>query len=352
LKEPLDYRAAGVDIEAGDRLVQRIGPAVRATFRPEVLGDLGGFGGFFALPPGKYREPVLVSGTDGVGTKLKIAFMTGRHDTVGIDLVAMCANDIAVHGAEPLFFLDYFATGRLDPETAATVIGGIAEGCRRAGCALLGGETAEMPGFYAEGEYDLAGFAVGVVERRRLIDGRAVAPGDVILGLASNGLHANGYALVRKVVFERAKLAVDDAPAGLGETLAEALLTPTRIYAKALLALAARVRVKGLAHVTGGGLPGNVPRAMAPGTRARIHLSAWPRPPIFALLQSEGGIPTREMLRTFNCGIGMVAIVAAADAEAAVALLDAAGETVFRIGDVAQGEAEPSAEFIGAEEPL
>jgi phosphoribosylformylglycinamidine cyclo-ligase len=352
LKEPLDYRAAGVDIEAGDRLVQRIGPAVRSTFRPEVLGDLGGFGGFFVLPPGKYREPVLVSGTDGVGTKLKIVFMTGRHDTIGMDLVAMCANDIAVHGAEPLFFLDYFATGKLDPETAATVIGGIAEGCRRAGCALVGGETAEMPGFYAEGEYDLAGFAVGVVERGRLIDGRAVAPGDAILGLASSGLHANGYALVRKVIFERAKLAVDDTPAGFGETLADALLTPTRIYAKALLALAARVRVKGLAHVTGGGLPGNVPRAMAPGTRARIHLSAWPRPPIFAFLQSEGGVPTREMLRTFNCGIGMVAIVAAGDADAAVALLDAVGETVFRIGEVVQGEAQPSVEIMGVEEPL
>jgi phosphoribosylformylglycinamidine cyclo-ligase len=277
-KKPIDYRDAGVDIEAGERLVRRIGPAVRSTYRPEVIGDIGGFGGFFALAAGKYRDPVLVSGADGVGTKLRLAFLTGRHETVGIDLVAMCANDIAVHGAEPLFFLDYFATGKLEEGTAAVVIGGIAEGCRQAGCALLGGETAEMPGFYPAGEYDLAGFAVGVVERNRIIDGRGVTPGDVLLGLASSGLHSNGYSLARRIV-EDARWRLEDSPAGLGTTLADALLAPTRIYVKPMLSLAARVPVKAFAHITGGGIPGNVPRVMPKGTRALIDTGAWTRRP-------------------------------------------------------------------------
>jgi phosphoribosylformylglycinamidine cyclo-ligase len=346
LKKPIDYRAAGVDIEAGDRLVERIGPAVRSTYRSEVIGDIGGFGGFFALAAGKYRDPVLVSGTDGVGTKLRIAFRAGRHDTVGIDLVAMCVNDIAVHGAEPLFFLDYFATGKLDERTAVVVIGGIAEGCRQAGCALLGGETAEMPGFYPAGEYDLAGFAVGVVEREGIIDGRGVAPGDVILGLASTGLHSNGYALARKIV-DDAGLRLDDAPAGLGGTLGDALLVPTRIYVKSLRALTARVHVKALAHITGGGIPGNVPRVMPEGTRAIVDLGAWTRPPIVDLLQRTGGVAEDEMLRTFNSGIGMVAIVAPGDADAARTALEATGERVRVIGEVTRGEGPALVEFRG-----
>ena len=346
MKKPIDYRAAGVDIEAGDRLVERIGPAVRSTYRPEVIGDIGGFGGFFALAAGKYRDPVLVSGTDGVGTKLRVAFLAGRHDTVGIDLVAMCVNDIAVHGAEPLFFLDYFATGKLDEGTAAVVIAGIAEGCRQAGCALLGGETAEMPGFYPAGEYDLAGFAVGVVEREGIIDGRGVAPGDVILGLASTGLHANGYALARKIL-DDAGLRLDDTPAGLAGTLGDALLVPTRIYVKSLRAFTARVHVKALAHVTGGGIPGNVPRVMPEGTRAIIDLNTWTRPPIVDLLQRTGAVAEEEMLRTFNCGIGMVAIVAPGDADAARTDLEKMGERVRVIGEITRGEGPAHVEFRG-----
>jgi phosphoribosylformylglycinamidine cyclo-ligase len=338
LKKPLDYRGAGVDIDAADRLLRRIRPAVRATFRPEVLGDLGSFGGLFAIPPGKYKEPVLVSGTDGVGTKLQIAFITGRHDTVGIDLVAMCVNDIVSQGAEPLFFLDYFATGKLEEETAARVIEGIAEGCRRAGCALLGGETAEMPGSYADGEYDLAGFAVGIVERAEIIDGRNVAKGDIILGIASSGLHANGYSLARQVILERSRLSLDATPPGLGASLGELLLTPTRIYAKTLLALAARVPVKGLAHVTGGGITENIPRSMKEGTQALIRTDSWPRPPIFDLIQQEGEIASKEMFRTFNCGIGMVAILSPEHASRAREILESAGEKVWPIGEVVEGE--------------
>jgi phosphoribosylformylglycinamidine cyclo-ligase len=346
MKKPMDYRAAGVDIDAGDRLVRMIGPAVRSTYRPEVIGDIGGFGGFFALAAGKYRDPVLVSGADGVGTKLKLAFLTGRHDTVGIDLVAMCANDIAVHGAEPLFFLDYFATGRLEESTAAVVIGGIAEGCRQAGCALLGGETAEMPGFYPAGEYDLAGFAVGVVERDRIIDGRGVAPGDIILGLASSGLHSNGYSLARRIV-EDAGWALEESPAGLGTTLADALLAPTRIYVKPMRSLLARVPVKAFAHITGGGIPGNVPRVMPEGTAALIDKGAWTRPPIIDLLQRAAGVAEDEMFRTFNCGIGMVAIVAPGDADTARAAIEAAGETAHAIGEIARGEGPAFVELRG-----
>jgi phosphoribosylformylglycinamidine cyclo-ligase len=352
VKKPLDYRGVGVDIDAAERLVRRIGPAARATFRAEVLGDLGGFGGFFAIPPGKYREPVLVSGTDGVGTKLKIAFLAGRHDTVGIDLVAMCANDIAAHGAEPLFFLDYFASGRLEESTAARVIEGIAEGCRQAGCALLGGETAEMPGFYAEGEYELAGFAVGVVEREKIIDGRSVKAGDVILGLASSGLHANGFSLAREAILERAGFSLDHQPENLAAPLGEILLTPTRIYVKALLALTEQLPVKGLAHITGGGIPGNVPRAMPDGTCAVIHAETWPRPPIFDFLQRTGEIATREMYRTFNCGIGMVAILAPEHAGEARAILEKAGESVRAIGEVTSAEGPAAVALLDQGRPI
>ncbi|MDP3940137.1 MAG: phosphoribosylformylglycinamidine cyclo-ligase [Deltaproteobacteria bacterium] len=346
MKKPLDYKAAGVDIDAADRLIRRVRTAVRGTFRPEVVGDLGGFGGLFALPPGKYREPVLVSGTDGVGTKLKIAFLTGRHDTIGIDLVAMCVNDIAVHGAEPLFFLDYFATGKLDEEAAASVIEGIAAGCRQAGCALIGGETAEMPGFYPSGEYDLAGFAVGVVEREKIVTGETVAPGDAILGIASSGLHSNGFSLARQALLERARLPLDAPPPGLHAPLGEVLLTPTRIYARSLGALLARVPVKGLAHITGGGLPGNVPRAMPDRTRAVLHTESWARPPVFDLLQREGAIEAHEMYRVFNCGIGMTVIVSADRAREAAAVLEEAGEQVSIIGEVEAGEGPPSVTLL------
>jgi len=346
LKKPLDYRDAGVDIDAADRLIRRVRGAVRATYRPEVLGDIGGFGGLFSLQPGKYREPVLVSGTDGVGTKLRLAFLTGRHDTVGIDLVAMCVNDIIVHGAEPLFFLDYFATGKLDEEVAASVIEGIAAGCRQAGCALIGGETAEMPGSYPEGEYDLAGFAVGVVEREKIITGERVAPGDVILGLGSSGLHSNGFSLARRALIERAGLPLDAPPPGLPAPLGEVLLTPTRIYAPAVGALLGRVPVRGIAHITGGGLLGNVPRAMPDGTRAVLHTESWARPPVFDLLQREGAIAPKEMYRVFNCGIGMVAIVAADRAREAKTVLEDAGEAVWIIGEVEPGEGPPSVHLL------
>ncbi|MCC7486483.1 MAG: phosphoribosylformylglycinamidine cyclo-ligase [Burkholderiales bacterium] len=330
MRRPLNYRDAGVDIDAGDELVERIRPLARRTLRPEVLAGIGGFGALCRLPEG-YREPVLVAGTDGVGTKLKLAFETGRHDTVGIDLVAMSVNDILVQGAEPLFFLDYFACGRLEVATAAEVVKGIAEGCERAGCALIGGETAEMPGMYPDGEYDLAGFAVGVVERNRIIDGSAIAAGDAILGLASSGAHSNGYSLIRRV------LAACGAPltgAFEGGTLADALLAPTRIYVKPVLALQRALPVKGLAHITGGGIPGNLPRILPQGVRARIERSSWTPPPVLEWVRRSGGIDESEMLRVFNCGIGMAVIVSARDADAACALLAAAGETAWRIGTV------------------
>lgn len=352
LKKPLDYRDAGVDIDAAERLIRRIRTSVRDTYRPEVLGDLGSFGGLFALPPGKYREPVLVSGTDGVGTKLRIAFLTDRHDTIGIDLVAMCVNDIAAHGAEPLFFLDYFATGKLDEEKGARVIAGIAKGCKQAGCALIGGETAEMPGFYPEGEYELAGFAVGVVEREKMITGESVAPGDVIIGLASSGLHANGFSLARKVILERERLALDAHPRGLPATLGELLLTPTRIYAAPLMALTARIPVKGLAHITGGGLPGNIPRTMPKGTCAYLHTESWPRPPIFDYLERVGGIATSEMYRVFNCGIGMIAIISPERAREATSILEEAGEEMWVIGEVAPGEGPPTVVLQEGGRPL
>ena len=328
----LSYRDAGVDIDAGDRLVDRIKPLAQATFRPGVLTGLGGFGALFELPLDRYRHPVLVSGTDGVGTKLRLAQLVGRHDTIGIDLVAMCANDVAVTGAEPLFFLDYYACGRLDVDHAATVIGGIARGCELAGCALIGGETAEMPGMYVQDDYDLAGFCVGVVERDRIIQPEHVRPGDVLLGLASSGPHSNGYSLVRRIV-EVSGTALD-SPLD-GRTLGAALLEPTRIYVKALLALGRKVQIRALAHITGGGLLDNVPRVLPEGCEAVIDLAAWERPAVFRWLQDAGGVAETEMLRTFNCGIGMVICVAAEDAHRATVELAAHGETVHRIGWIA-----------------
>jgi len=329
-KKPITYRDAGVDIDAGDALVEAIKPFAKRTLRPEVLAGIGGFGALAEIPR-KYREPVLVSGTDGVGTKLKLAFQLGRHDTVGIDLVAMSVNDILTQGAEPLFFLDYFACGKLDVAVATDVVKGIARGCEQAGCALIGGETAEMPGMYAQGEYDLAGFAVGVVEKSGIIDGRDIAEGDVVLGLASSGAHSNGYSLVRRIL-ERAK---PDLRADFhGGSLGQALLEPTRIYVKPVLALAKEVRVKGLAHITGGGLVENLPRVLPEGLKAVIARSSWTRPPLFDWLQREGRVADEEMLRVFNCGIGMALVVAAESADAAERGLRARGETVFRIGRI------------------
>jgi phosphoribosylformylglycinamidine cyclo-ligase len=326
----MTYRDAGVDIDAGDALVENIKPFAARTRREGVLAGIGGFGALFEVPK-RYREPVLVSGTDGVGTKLKLAFTLGRHDTIGIDLVAMSVNDVLVQGAEPLFFLDYYATGRLEVAVATEVVKGIARGCELAGCALIGGETAEMPGMYAPGEYDLAGFCVGVVEKSKIIDGSTVSEGDVILGLASSGLHSNGYSLARRIVDH----AAPDLDADFhGRPLADALLAPTRIYVKPVLGLLAALPVKALAHVTGGGLPGNVPRVLPPTLVAEIDGRSWQRAPLFDWLQSAGNVADDEMYRTFNCGIGMVLVVAEADAAAAIDLLAAAGETVTRIGTI------------------
>ncbi len=336
----LDYRAAGVDIDAGDSLVDRIKPFAARTRRPGLLGGLGGFGALFELPPGKYREPVLVSGTDGVGTKLKLALTLHQHATIGIDLVAMCVNDIIVQGAEPLFFLDYYATGKLDVDVAATVIEGIAQGCLQAGCALAGGETAEMPGVYQGEDYDLAGFCVGVVEKSRLIDGRGVQVGDAVLGIASSGPHSNGYSLIRKILtLSEADLAQEFH----GRTLGETLLAPTRIYVRPILELLEHIDVHALAHITGGGLLDNPPRVLPNATCAVIDTGAWPRPPIFDWLQAHGGIADNEMYRTFNCGIGMVVITAMRDAEHALQRLQTAGETAWRIGRIEHAqEAQPS----------
>jgi phosphoribosylformylglycinamidine cyclo-ligase len=329
-KKPITYRDAGVDIDAGDALVEAIKPFAKRTMRPEVLAGIGGFGALAEIPK-KYREPVLVSGTDGVGTKLKLAFRLARHDTVGIDLVAMSVNDVLTQGAEPLFFLDYFACGKLDVAVATDVVKGIARGCELAGCALIGGETAEMPGMYAEGEYDLAGFAVGVVEKSGIVDGRDIAAGDAVLGLASSGAHSNGYSLVRRIL-ERAN---PDLRADFhGRPLGEVLLEPTRIYVKPVLDLMKRVRVKGLAHITGGGLVENLPRVIPKTLKAAVSRSAWEMPPLFEWLQREGGVADAEMLRVFNCGIGMALVVAAKSAEAAQRALTASGETVFPIGRI------------------
>lgn len=338
--EETTYRKAGVDIGEGERFVDMISPLVRKTFRPEVISGLGSFGALFKLDIAKYREPVLVSGTDGVGTKLKIAFMADRHTTVGIDLVAMCVNDILTSGAEPLFFLDYFATGKLSPEKATLVIEGIVEGCRDAGCALVGGETAEMPGFYQDGEYDLSGFAVGVVERSQIIDGSAVNAGDCLIGLLSTGLHSNGYSLARKVFFALGKMDVAAYVPELGTTLAEELLKPTRIYVKALDALRGRVNVKGMAHITGGGIPGNLPRVLPAGVSASIMKGSWPVPPVFGLIREIGNVPQKDMVRTFNMGVGCIMIVPETSSDNAVSLLRAAGFDSSIIGIVTHGNRE------------
>jgi len=328
------YRDAGVDIDAGDELVERIKPLVKRTMRPEVLAGIGGFGALVELPLHKYRRPVMVSGTDGVGTKLRLAIETGLHDTIGIDLVAMCVNDVVVQGAEPLFFLDYYATGRLQVDVAARVVAGIAEGCVQAGAALVGGETAEMPGMYQEGDYDLAGFCVGLVERDAIIDGSRVQPGDVVLGLASSGPHSNGYSLIRKL------LAVSGATADTqldGQPLYRRLLTPTRIYVKPLLALAAAMPVHGLAHITGGGLTDNIPRVLRADLAVHLDTRAWQHGPVFDWLAQAGNMNEAEMRRTFNCGLGMIVIVAAERADAALALLRQHGETALRVGEVRRG---------------
>ena len=330
----LTYKEAGVDIDAGNALVERIKPAVAATHRPGVLAGIGGFGGLFELPQG-YRRPVLVAGTDGVGTKLKLAIEAGRHDGVGIDLVAMCANDVIVQGAKPLFFLDYYATGRLDVDVAAAVIEGIAEGCRLAGAALLGGETAELPGFYEGGEYDLAGFCVGIVEHDEIIDGRRVADGDIVLGIASSGLHSNGYSLARKVL-ERSGAPLDLPLDGV--PLIERLLAPTRIYVQSLLALIDAVEVHALAHITGGGLPENLPRILPQGLMAQIEPGSWQRPVIFDWLQAEGGIADAELYRTFNCGLGMAVVLAPEAADRALEILGAQGEQAWVAGRIMRGE--------------
>lgn len=330
----ITYKDAGVDIESGNQFVKMIKPLVKATFRPEVIADIGGFGGLFSLNTSKYKNPVLVSGTDGVGTKLKIAFQADRHDTIGIDLVAMCVNDIVVQGAEPLFFLDYFATAKLDPERGAQVVKGIAEGCSIAGCALVGGETAEMPGFYSFGEYDLAGFAVGVVDRDNLIDGSSITVGNKLIGIASSGLHSNGYSLARKVIFDKLGLSVRDEMPGLGKTVAEELLTPTRIYVKTILNLLRDFRINGIAHITGGGLLENVPRILPNGCKAIISKNSWVMGDIFSIIQSAGNIDEAEMYRTFNCGIGMVLVVPENEAEEVLIRLSGLNERAFVIGEV------------------
>ena len=331
MSQSLSYRDAGVDIDAGDSLVEKIKPYAKRTMRPEVLGDLGGFGALVEISQ-KYRQPVLVSGTDGVGTKLKLAFDWNKHDTIGIDLVAMSVNDILVQGAEPLFFLDYFACGKLDVERAASVIKGIAAGCEQSGCALIGGETAEMPGMYPDGEYDLAGFAVGVVEKDQIITGRDIVAGDVIMGLASNGIHSNGYSLVRKII-DHAQPNLD-AELTPSQTLREAILAPTRLYVKPILAALKQFTIKGMAHITGGGITENVPRILPNNTVANINTDSWSLPKLFQWLQQAGQVQMQEMYRTFNCGIGMVIIVDAKEATTIQHFLQQQGETVYQIGTV------------------
>ena len=337
---PLSYKDAGVDIDAGDALVERIKPLAKKTMREGVLAGIGGFGALFEVPK-RYREPVLVSGTDGVGTKLKLAFEWNMHDSVGIDLVAMSVNDVLVQGAEPLFFLDYFACGKLDVDIAAAVVGGIARGCELSGCALIGGETAEMPGMYPPGEYDLAGFAVGAVEKSRILSGAGVKPGDVVLGLASSGVHSNGFSLVRKCI-ERA---AGRLPATLdGKPFREAVMAPTRLYVKPVLQALALHPIKALAHITGGGLLENIPRVLPDGAAAHLNKGSWPRTELFVWLQKLAGIDDLEMNRTFNNGIGMVVVIAAAEAAACAATLRAAGETVYEIGRIAERGTGPAVE--------
>jgi phosphoribosylformylglycinamidine cyclo-ligase len=341
--DPLTYRAAGVDIQAGDLAVSRIAPLAASTRRPEVLGGIGAFAAFCRVPEG-YRDPVLVSSTDGVGTKLRIAIMADRHDTVGIDLVAMGVNDLLVHGAEPLFFLDYLAVHRVEPDRIETIVAGIAAGCRQAGCALVGGETAEMGSFYAPGEYDLAGFAVGVAERGALVTGQHVAVGDRVLGLASSGLHSNGYTLAREAIFGRMGLKLGDPIPGTGRSVVEELLEPTRIYVKPVLGVLRDVTVKAMAHITGGGISENLPRVLPPGRRARIDPGAWAVPAVFRAIQRAAAVDDAEMRRTFNMGVGFVLIVAPGDVAAVVKALQTAGEQCFEIGEVVAGE--PGVDYV------
>ena len=344
----LTYAQAGVDIDAGNAMVDAIRPLVRATARPGADAEIGGFGGLFDLKAAGFRDPILVAANDGVGTKVKIAIESGLHDTIGIDLVAMCVNDLIVQGAEPLFFLDYFASGKLEPQVGVSIVKGIAQGCRDSGCALIGGETAEMPGLYARGDYDLAGFAVGAAERGELLPRPDIAAGDVILGLASSGVHSNGFSLVRRVV-EGTGLAWDaPAPFASGQTLAQALLTPTRLYVKPLLAVLKQgLPLKGLAHITGGGFPDNIPRVLPEGLGAAIDLDAIAAPPVFGWIAREGQIAEREMLRTFNCGIGLIAIVAPAEADALAKALEEQGESVTRLGEVVPASGEERVSYRG-----
>ena len=335
-RKPLTYADAGVSIAAGNALVKAIGPLARSTARPGADAELGGFGGLFDLKAAGYQDPLLVAANDGVGTKLKLAIQLGRHQGVGIDLVAMCANDLIVQGAEPLFFLDYFATAKLDGEVAAAVVESIAEGCRQAGCALIGGETAEMPGMYADGDYDLAGFCVGAVERSSVLTGSAIASGHVLLGLASSGVHSNGFSLVRRIIAEREWDLNQSLPSG--QTLGEALLEPTRIYVRSVLPVVQSRQIDGLAHITGGGFLENIPRVLPDGCHAVVEAGEWPLPRLFALLQEGGDVATAEMARTFNCGVGMVALVAKDAGEAVAQALEAGGETVYRIGEVTSGK--------------
>ncbi len=335
------YQKAGVNIELGNTLVERIKPLIRKTFSPSVLTDIGGFGGLFRLDVASYAEPVLVSSTDGVGTKLKIAQRLGNHRTVGIDLVAMCVNDILVQGANPLFFLDYLAVGRLNLETHTAVIEGIVHGCQQAGCALIGGETAEMPGLYGPEEYDLAGFVVGIVDRPKLIDGSAIRPGDRLIGLASSGLHSNGYSLVRKIFFDDLRIDPNEILPELGRPLGEELLQPTRIYTRSVLRLLESVSIKGMAHITGGGIIDNLPRILPQDCRARIRTGTWPVPPIFTLVRRLGSIPEQEMRKVFNNGLGMILVVSGDQEDRAVAVLEENGERCYKIGEIVPRQESP-----------
>lgn len=341
------YKNAGVDIAAGNEAVERMKKHVKRTYRPEVMTELGGFGALFGLNKDKYEEPVLVSGTDGVGTKLKIAFAADRHDTIGIDAVAMCVNDIVVQGAEPLFFLDYLACDKVVPEKIEAIVAGIAEGCHQAGCALIGGETAEMPGMYAAGEYDIAGFTVGVADKAKLVTGADIAPGDTVIGLASSGVHSNGFSLVRKLLLEDGGYGLNDVVPELGTRLVDVLLAPTKIYVKPLLALLEQLPVKGMAHITGGGFIENIPRVLPEGVNVEIDHGSWPILPIFDLLQNKGNVSNRDMFTTFNMGVGLVLVVAEADGQRALELLQASGEEAYLIGRVTEGERKVT--FTGAE---
>ncbi|MGI6586461.1 MAG: phosphoribosylformylglycinamidine cyclo-ligase [Lutisporaceae bacterium] len=345
MDEKLTYKAAGVDVEAGYRAVKLMKEHTKRTIIPGVLGDLGSFGGFFEIDKEKYKNPVLVSGTDGVGTKLQIAFMTGKHDTIGIDCVAMCVNDVACHGAKPLFFLDYIGTGRLMPDVAADIVKGICDGCVEAGCALIGGETAEMPGFYEDGEYDLAGFAVGIVDKENVINGSGIKEGDVLIGIASSGIHSNGYSLVRKLFFGINKFDVNTRFDELEGTLGEELLKPTKIYVRTIQSLIAKHSIYGIAHITGGGFIENIPRTLPAGLKARINLGSWDIPPVFKLMQKLGRIEDKEMFNTFNMGIGLVLTAGQQDSEEILKTLGELGEKAYVIGSVIKGEG--GVEFCG-----